>query len=577
MTDWRSGLQTLRSQFASNAERSPGIHHLFVEVAETERDKLWGPNWFVAESGMRSSSPVHGPWSALESAGLRGIPPSFREFKEGDLADSPQTICDKSGIPRSVFVPMKLRQGYLCGDAPDAAKFQSLSNAMKQFESLGSAAAQFMSVAEDLRKSPFARDLIDLFRPPIGGVRYMFGEVNDPPSEFVASGWRAGVLLYESGVLIDMPLSSHQTDWGDWVLLLHRLSWKHLEGNPLRGDRWTWSGSTEVELSLATGREEFAQFSQESYYSLLGTKNVPNDVNLASVYAIDLLLNEPEAAVSASVVVPDYSRQTWARAEPPQIRTVEEKDLRSRPVVGLLVATPIEHAAVLARMRPPARTKVIQQVYIGSNTYCVGRLGAMEVVLCRCRTGATDRDASTLVSKDMITHFKLRAIIMPGIAFGRDVHTQRVGNVLISDEVIPYEVERISSDERKERGRRPLASPVLLNRFSNVLGWRFENPQGQLCDYQVGPLLSGEKLVDNAEFKAELFERFPNAVGGDMEGAGLAASAERERCEWIIAKGICDWGDGSKTNLHQAFAAAASTSLVEHVLSQPGVLDAIAR
>lgn len=374
-----------------------------------------------------------------------------------------------------------------------------------------------------------------------------------------------------------MPISPHQTDWGDWILFLHRLSWKKLEGSPLRGDRWTWRGSMEVELSLAAASERFAPFSRESYYSLLGTRSVPNDVNLASVYAIDLLLNAPDAAVSARTVRPDYSRQSWASAESPLIRTVEEKDLRSRPVVGLLVATEIEHSAVLRRMRPPARTKAVQQVFIGKNTYCVGRLGAMDVVLCRCRMGATDRDASTLVAKDMITHFELRAIIMPGIAFGRDAHTQRIGNVLISDQVIPYEVQRLGDEDRKDRGRRPSATPVLLNRFCNVLGWRFENPEGQFCDYQVGPLLSGEKLVDNAEFKADLFKRFPDAIGGEMEGAGLAASAERERCEWIIAKAICDWGDGSKTKIHQPFAAAASTSLVEHVLSQPGVLDAIIR
>jgi nucleoside phosphorylase len=60
-----------------------------------------------------------------------------------------------------------------------------------------------------------------------------------------------------------------------------------------------------------------------------------------------------------------------------------------------------------------------------------------------------------------------------------------------------------------------------------------------------------------------------------MEGTGVAASAERERREWIVVKAIGDWGDGKKTNVHQVFAAAASVDLVEHVLNQPGALDSL--
>jgi nucleoside phosphorylase len=69
-----------------------------------------------------------------------------------------------------------------------------------------------------------------------------------------------------------------------------------------------------------------------------------------------------------------------------------------------------------------------------------------------------------------------------------------------------------------------------------------------------------------------LFERHPYAIGGEMEGVGLAAAAERERCEWILVKGICDWADGEKSDNHQGFAAASCVSLVRHVLSQPGVI-----
>jgi len=58
-----------------------------------------------------------------------------------------------------------------------------------------------------------------------------------------------------------------------------------------------------------------------------------------------------------------------------------------------------------------------------------------------------------------------------------------------------------------------------------------------------------------------------------MEGAGFASAAERRKCDWIVIKAICDWGDGVKEKEHQAFAAAASVSLATHVFNQVGAMS----
>jgi nucleoside phosphorylase len=189
--------------------------------------------------------------------------------------------------------------------------------------------------------------------------------------------------------------------------------------------------------------------------------------------------------------------------------------------------------------------------------------------------GSTGRDASTIVTAEMIASWKLAAVIMVGIAFGKDRLKQSIGSVLIADRIIPYEPERVGTLSNQNRGREIPTTPLLLNRFRNVERWRFETSDGCRCGFQVGPILSGEKLVDNFDFKRRLFERFPTAIGGEMEGAGLAAAAARAECEWIVVKAICDWGDGTKTSQHQCFAAAASVDLVNHVLNQRGALDAL--
>ena len=164
---------------------------------------------------------------------------------------------------------------------------------------------------------------------------------------------------------------------------------------------------------------------------------------------------------------------------------------------------------------------------------------------------------------------------MVGIAFGKDSEKQMIGGVLISERVISYEPQRLGVHENQNRGEEHKSSPVLLNRFRNVLGWNFANPNGTKCVHQIGPLLSGEKLVDNPNEKSELFTRYPTAIGGEMEGAGFASAAERKKCEWIVLKAICDWGDGTKQKHHQRFAASSSVDLLTHVLNQVGALDAL--
>lgn len=395
---------------------------------------------------------------------------------------------------------------------------------------------------------------------------------------------------FENGVLIDVPLSESIPDAGHWLLLLHRLGWRHIEGTGLRAERRAWTDNVEVALEILLAdsskypeefSKQFGSISKESFYSVLGTKDVPTDVNLASVFAIQLLLSGMSVNVSSSLSdsegVTDYSGEKWATLELPVCRVVSHDESKEacQPRVGVLVATTVEREAVLKQMRPPKGRRAILQVFSGNNTCFVGRLGITDVVLCMTAMGSLGRDASTIVTTEMIDAWTLAAVVAVGIAFGKDSATQRIGNVLVSDRILPYEPERIGESTKEDRGAEILAGLVLLNRFRNAIGWSFKDPNGRECGVQTGAVLSGEKLVDNPEFKRTLLDRYPTAIGGEMEGAGVAAAAARKRCEWIVVKGICDWGDGKKTKLHQGFAAAASVNLVEHVLNQPRALDAL--
>lgn len=587
--DWRPTLEILRTQFQALASRATGLHHLYVEVADTERGKMFGPDWFAPFSPDKRIKIIDGKaqydrWDCSSSSGLPGVHPGFREPKPNETFgehDSDRTIRDQSGVVRAVAVPMKLRQGFYCGPAAEQ---------VAGFKALADAAATALAAAIDLQKHPFASDLTDIFRKPRGGVRYIFGDVPNYPTRFIAQGWAAGVLAFEGGVLVDLPISESAPDASHWLLLLHRLGWRCFEGCPLRANRFAWDGDVEVSLDALVQdwsgypnefAKRFETISKESFYSILGTKEAPLDVNLASVFAIQMLLADLEATIPTrapeGIELAAYSQESWKLSALPALRTAEHEEAMQlcSPKVAILVATAVEREAVLKKMRPPRGKRAVLQVFSGKNTCFVGRLGVNDVVLCQTAMGSVGRDASTIVTSEIIHSWQPKAVIMAGMAFGKDSTKQDVGGVLVSERVISYEPQRLGERTNENRGPEPTAGAVLLNRFRNVIGWHFTSPSGRQCSFQIGPVLSGEKLVDNPEFKKTLFERFPEAIGGEMEGAGVAAAAERGGREWIIVKAICDWGDGTKTKEHQEFAAASSVALLEHVLNQPGALDAL--
>jgi len=305
---WRESLEILRKQFEAQATRSRGLHHLMVEVADNASDRMRGPDWFVSSRGQG-----HGwadikaleqgePWCLVESSGLPGVHGQFRGVRPDESLETipkERIICDGSGTPRAVFEPGRLRASYLCGDL----------NALKGFESLAEAASRILTGATDLSESELSDDVADLFRNPIGGIRYVFGSLIDPPQVFMARGWGAAVAVYPQGVVIDMPIAETAPSVGHWLLLLHRIAWRRIPGCALEGERRAWHGSVTVPYEWvvegkvgpgfpAEWQDRFSQIPSTSYYSILGEREHPLDVNLASSFVIsELLSSKPNTIV----------------------------------------------------------------------------------------------------------------------------------------------------------------------------------------------------------------------------------------------------------------------------------------
>lgn len=275
----------------------------------------------------------------------------------------------------------------------------------------------------------------------------------------------------------------------------------------------------------------------------------------------------------------EYSikEQKWYSPSFPQSKVIDEKEsqeIKASTDVVIITATGVELQAVLKLLEPYPDQEQVLRVFGKSETYYCGKLGRYNTVVTKCRMGSVDEGASTLATNQALDMWNPKAVIMVGIAFGKCTTEQKIGDVLVASAIIFYERQR-QGKEITPRGSIPPSDGILLNRFENAYEWQFSLPNGKLSAIIPGAILSGEKLVDDPEFKAMLFKQFPQAKGGEMEGSGLCAAARESRTPWILVKSICDWGDGTKHKKHQPLAAAAAANLVHYVLSQPYVLDSI--
>lgn len=236
--------------------------------------------------------------------------------------------------------------------------------------------------------------------------------------------------------------------------------------------------------------------------------------------------------------------------------------------VLLVTATNVETRAVFQAFRE-ATGRDPQPQALGDKTYHdLGVVNDTRVWLVQSEMGSASLGATLPTVQKGLEALKPGAVVMAGIAFGVSEAKQKIGDILVAKQLTLYEPQRVGATETLPRGTRADCSPRLLDRCRSAeLYW-----DGSAVRF--GLILSGEKLVDNLEFRQELLKHEPEAIGGEMEGAGLYVACQDARVDWILVKAICDWGDGHKAENkaeRQATAARNAAQFVLHTLQKVGL------
>jgi nucleoside phosphorylase len=193
--------------------------------------------------------------------------------------------------------------------------------------------------------------------------------------------------------------------------------------------------------------------------------------------------------------------------------------------------------------------------------YDFGKIGDSHVIVVETEMGSGEPGATHAVVAAAIQELRLgiasgrrsACVIAVGIAFGMDETKQAIGDVLVATHLRNYERERVGASSTTPRGSRAPTSTKLTSRI-RAAGKRLPE-----IEVRFGPVLSGEKLVDNLEYREELKKLEPEAIGGEMEGSGVLAACHERVAHWLVVKAICDWGDGNKAKDKDARQKLAAT------------------
>jgi nucleoside phosphorylase len=237
-------------------------------------------------------------------------------------------------------------------------------------------------------------------------------------------------------------------------------------------------------------------------------------------------------------------------------------------VVLIMTATKVETQALTEALK---QTGASEPAYISKVAYTArdfGVINNLRMIHVQSEPGSVGASSSQAVAADAIRDFSPAAVISVGIAFGMKPDKQKVSDVLVSRMVTQYEKVKLKEGHVYQRGERAEASPKLLSLF------RAAEAEGFEVAIHFGIIVSGEKLVDDKAFVEELREQEPEAVGGEMEAAGIMSAANRAKANWIMVKSIVDWAhnkEAHNSESHQLEVARVAVRFVMRALIKMGI------
>ncbi len=242
-----------------------------------------------------------------------------------------------------------------------------------------------------------------------------------------------------------------------------------------------------------------------------------------------------------------------------------DNSLPNSPVDVLLVTTTeIEQQNVLERAAQATGHAPIPMRSGEVRYWSIGKIAGSRVVMVRTNMGSATPGGSQTIVKAAVDALFPRYVIAVGLAFGLKV--EGIGTILLSDRLALYEPQKLGTNQAGERYEIPRGDIITAGDDITAL---FRQVATSL-PVERGLMVSSEKLIDNVAFRTAMQAEYPEAIGGEMEAAGIYVACRNTAIQWLVVKAVCDLADGNKSankEQNQRLAAANATQFVFEALS----------
>lgn len=247
----------------------------------------------------------------------------------------------------------------------------------------------------------------------------------------------------------------------------------------------------------------------------------------------------------------------------------------------IITALKEEQKALLAKLPPVQRlppTDDDVHVYYRTElpvTLSDGTSGTYTLILLSIM-GMT-REKAALFTTDALHRWHPRYVLLMGIAGGNATAKVSCGDVLVSEQIVDYEHQKITTTgEREYRWEVHRGDPRLLE-ASRHLGdsWRRmirkRRPQPGKPSAFFGPIATGDKVVNYLPFLRELLSYWPKLIGVEMESGGVASAAFQaaKAASFFMVRGVSDLAENKDDTWRQYACHTAAAYVLTLLQSGP--------
>lgn len=254
------------------------------------------------------------------------------------------------------------------------------------------------------------------------------------------------------------------------------------------------------------------------------------------------------------------SRRPTAAARPRTPAPVGGSRMPAPPTqIDFLIVTALsqEREAVLKLLPGHQRLDASEEVYTYHSAQvpvrtAQGTEGSYNVVVMSY--AGMGRVLAGIATANAIHRWRPDCVLLVGIAGGVAQREVRIGDILVAEQVIDYDLQKLKEGEEEIRWK-AYPTDEQLRQFANALtaddyGPFLPNtrPEPGTPRVRFGNIASGDKVDARGEIIAMVGKTWPNLIGIEMEAAGaaLAALQDAHRPRFFMVRGVSDLADKEK-------------------------------